>query len=229
MPGCGGLTFSAWTSAEKIKERWEYLHSPMHAAGYALDPEFMMNTKEWDEAVTEGTLKIIERMCIRDYICSASYADLSQEIINGDYSLLASNPKVIERVAEAERQLSVYRERDGVFTKASVLLNAKQMAPSEWWGMYGKHLPILSGVATKVLSQTVCASAAERNWSIYGRIKTKERSQLGHAKSDKLVYCHEALHLKEKAQHAGYKAPVEKWDTDSDSSDGSDDELDLAV
>ena len=28
---------------------------------------------------------------------------------------------------------------------------------------------------------------------------------------------------------AGYKAPVEKWDTDSDSSDGSDDELDLAV
>ena len=30
------------------------------------------------------------------------------------------------------------------------------------------------------------------------------------------------------AQHAGYKAP-EKWDTDSDSSDGSDDELDLAV
>ena len=38
-----------------------------------------------------------------------------------------------------------------------------------------------------------------------------------------------ALHLKEKAQHAGYKAPVEKWDTDSDSSDGSDDEIDLAV
>ena len=30
-------------------------------------------------------------------------------------------------------------------------------------------------------------------------------------------------------QHAGYKAPVEKWDTDSDSSDGSGDELDLAV
>ena len=27
----------------------------------------------------------------------------------------------------------------------------------------------------------------------------------------------------------GYKAPVEKWDTDSDSSDGSDDELELAV
>ena len=69
-------------------------------------------------------------------------------------------------------------------------------------GVHGAHLPILSGI----------------------------RDQgAGHAKSDKLVYCHEALHLKEKAQHAGYKALVEKWDTDSDSSDGSDDELDLAV
>jgi len=50
---------------------------------------------------------------------------------------------------------------------------------------------------TKVLAQPVCASAAERNWSIYGKIKPKERSQLGHAKSDKLVYCHEALHLQD--------------------------------
>ena len=41
--------------------------------------------------------------------------------------------------------------------------------------------------------------------------------------------CKPRPRLKEKAQHAGYNAPVEKWDTDSDSSDGSDDELDLAV
>ena len=212
-------------AAEKIKERWEYVHSPMHAAGYALDPEFMMNTKEWDEAVTEGTLKIIERMCIRDYICSASYADLSQEVINGDYSLLASNPKVNERVADAERELSVYRERDGIFTRPSVILNAKQMAPSEWWGLYGKHLPILSGVATKVLSQTVCASAAERNWSVYGAIKTAARGTMGHAVADKRVYCHEALHLKGKLQAAGSKQVVEKWDTDSDSDNYDDEDL----
>ena len=35
------------------------------------------------------------------------------------------------------------------------------------------------------------------------RIKSKERAQLGHAKSDKLVYCHEALHLQNKLQKAG--------------------------
>ena len=39
---------------------------------------------------------------------------------------------------------------------------------------------------------------------------------MGHAVGDKLVYCHEALHLK-KLQSAGYKQAVEKWDSDSDS------------
>ena len=76
------------------------------------------------------------------------------------------------------------------------------------------------------LSQVVCASAAERNWSIYGQIKSEKRCGLSHAKSDKLVYCHEALHLKEKLQKAGYKAKMVKWDSDTDS-DESDDEKDL--
>ena len=51
---------------------------------------------------------------------------------------------------------------------------------------------------------------------------------MGHAVADKRVYCHEALHLKQKLQSAGYKQAVEKWDTDSDS-DESDDEADLAM
>ena len=70
---------------------------------------------------------------------------------------------------------------------------------------------------------SVCASAAERNWSVYGAIKTTARGQMGHAVADKRVYCHEALHLKGKLQTAGYKQAVEKWDTDSDS-DSSDEE-----
>jgi hypothetical protein len=42
------------------------------------------------------------------------------------------------------------------------------------------------------------------------------------------VYCHEALHLQQKLQKAGYNEKVEKWDSDSDS-DESDEEADLAV
>ena len=77
-------------------------------------------------------------------------------------------------------------------------------------------------------SDTVCASAAERNWSVYGQIKTASRGTMGHAVADKRVYCHEALHNRLKLQKADYKQGVEKWDTDSDT-DASDDEADLAV
>ena len=40
------------------------------------------------------------------------------------------------------------------------------------------------------------------------------------------MYCHEALHLKDKLQKAGYEAKMVKWDSDSDS-DESDDEKEL--
>ena len=52
-------------------------------------------------------------------------------------------------------------------------------------------------------------------------------SRMGHTVSDKRVYCHEALHMREKLTKAGYKQKVEKWDSDSDSD--SSDEEDLAV
>ena len=66
---------------------------------------------------------------------------------------------------------------------------------------------------------------------VYRQVKTTVRSRiLGHAVADKLLYCHEALHLKEKLlkklQRAAYEQKVEKWDTDSES-DKSDDEKDL--
>ena len=75
----------------------------------------------------------------------------------------------------------------------------------------------LSAVARSMLGQPCCASAAERNWSIYGQIKSSSRSNMKHTTSDKRVYCHEALHMREKLTSAGYKQKVEKWDMDSDS------------
>ena len=74
-----------------------------------------------------------------------------------------------------------------------------------------------------MLAQPVCASAAERNWSVYGAIKTHARSGMGHGTADKLVYCHEALHMKQKLQVARYSQEPEKWISDSDS-DESDEE-----
>ena len=76
-----------------------------------------------------------------------------------------------------------------------------------------------------MLAQPVSASAAERNWSVYGMIKTSARGRMGHAVADKLVYCHEALHMQSKLQTASYTQAVEKWDSDSDSDASDDDDL----
>ena len=48
---------------------------------------------------------------------------------------------------------------------------------------------------------------------------------MSHATGDKLVYCHEALHMKYKLQEAGYKQAVEKWYSDSDSDESDEEDL----
>ena len=60
------------TMAEKHAYRWEYLHSPFHAAGYALDPEFLETVGELDSATQEGLMTVLERMALRDVIMGAA-------------------------------------------------------------------------------------------------------------------------------------------------------------
>ena len=60
---------------------------------------------------------------------------------------------------------------------------------------------------------------------VYGAIKTDKRSRMGHAVADKLVYCHEAIHLRAKLPTASYKQKVEKWDSDSDSDESDEEDL----
>ena len=206
--------------AAKIhSDRWEYVHSEFHAAGYALDPEFM-EMSDLDEATQNGLINVIEKICYRDVLAEADDLAAARRTITMDSDVVQT------RVAKTMEQLAKYQAKEGIFTKAFVLANAKTMAPATWWATYGKHLPLVESVARRVLAQPCSASSAERNWSVYGQIKTKDRSALGHARGDKLVYCHEALHLKGKLQDAGYTQAVEKWDSDSDS-DASDDEEDL--
>ena len=81
-------------------------------------------------------------------------------------------------------------------------------------------------IAKRVLAQTIAASVAERNWSVYGQIMDQGRCGLRHDRADKAVYCHEALHLQEKLQHAHSAPSVVRWDQ---SSDEATDEEDLKV
>jgi hypothetical protein len=198
--------------------RQVYLLSPMHLAGYALDPEFIDH--EMTGEVQEALITITERLLLCE--------EMRKLVRAGEQAaaraLTDESECVMEAVGAAMMELASYQGKEGVLGRPFVKNHAKIMPPSKWWATYGKGLPNLSAVACSVLAQAVAASICERNWSIYGRIKADNRSALKHATADRLVYCHEALHMREKMKNASYKEPVVEWaDSDSDS-DASDEE-----
>ena len=70
---------------------------------------------------------------------------------------------------------------------------------------------------------------APKHWHpiahVPSRYPAASRSRMRHAVGDKLVYCHEALHLRAKLQKAGYHQVAEKWDSDSDSDESDEEDL----
>mmetsp|Transcript_53518 Transcript_53518/g.73365 ORF Transcript_53518/g.73365 Transcript_53518/m.73365 type:complete len:179 (-) Transcript_53518:128-664(-) len=112
--------------------------------------------------------------------------------------------------ASGERICRVPKWRWRVF---SAVRNRKRqgygaMEPSQWWTMYGKHVPMLASLAQQVLSQPTAASAAERNWSVYGQIHSQARSRMSHQVADKLVFAHESMHVQMRMQSAGWSPDV---------------------
>ena len=60
------------------------------------------------------------------------------------------------------------------------------------------------------LAQLVCLRV------VYGQIKSSGSSRSGHSSCDKRVFCHDALHLKQKLQSASYSQAVVEWNSDSE-------------
>lgn len=207
------------------RDRWEYLHSPFHAAAYALDPEFFDVVGHIDADCQKGVTQVMERLAILDVIaekkCDISTADKLAAVVE-KYD--KKHPEVIARVAQGEHEFLLYKKHKPPLNRDAVKINALKMEPYDWWDMYCGHLPILQGVARRVLAQVASAFAAERNWSVYGDVKHDKMSRLEHSTADARVYAHEALQLHEKMN----KAVDAEWassDSDSNASDvGSDDE-----
>ena len=69
------------------------------------------------------------------------------------------------------------------------------------------------------VAQPAAASAAERNWSVYGQIQAAHKTRMAHRTADKLVFCHETMHTQQRMQDAGWSADVPRWESDEDSDD----------
>lgn len=74
---------------------------------------------------------------------------------------------------------------------------------------------------TVILTQQgASASKAERNWKVYGRIKTPARAAMSHEKADKRVFLYNILQLKGRTDKSAWCPPLIEWDAASSTDDG---------
>ncbi|KAH7352305.1 hypothetical protein KP509_19G039100 [Ceratopteris richardii] len=158
-------------------DRWDMMHTPLHAVGFMLHPIWKHKNQESDVEVHEGWIKFLEKYCHRNVkLMGDSMEDYDK--YKNDYDSFASP------VVHDPRRM-----QEGV----------------KWWEMFGGCTPKLKSLAIRVLSQGSCASPCERNWRTYSLIYTKRRNRLLPCNANKLVYIHTNLRLLSKVKERGFE------------------------
>ncbi|KAF3589644.1 hypothetical protein F2Q69_00031760 [Brassica cretica] len=115
-----------------IDDVWNnHLHSPLHVAGYFLNPAAFYSTDFQND--TEVTTDFVSAVGFLVQECSV--------------------------VAKIGRQLKMYRLGKGCFNEASQADQITGVIPGEWWAQKASEHPELQSFAIKVLSQT-CEGAS---------------------------------------------------------------------
>ncbi|CAH9076716.1 unnamed protein product [Cuscuta europaea] len=131
-----------------IDKRWnENLHSPLHAAGYYLNPQFFYpNSRRilGDEEVCDGFIKCVEKML----------------------------PASIGESVEFSTEISNYTNGRGSFRTKMAMNNRDKQPPVDWWLSNGSSSPTLQHLAVRILSLTCSASGCERNWSAFENVSS---------------------------------------------------------
>jgi hypothetical protein len=158
----------------KWLQRWTDLHSPLHGAGYCLDPEY----NKHDHSSCPEALQDLFEMCDR---------------VHGQGTAAS---------AKAQKDWHcAYKARTGILAKESTWTNAADMPPEAWYECYVKPWhPELAQVGMRVLSQVISASSCERNWSAHGHIHSKVRNKLAPETTEKLVFVYSNRKLVTKIQ-----------------------------
>ncbi|KAJ9145619.1 hypothetical protein P3X46_027982 [Hevea brasiliensis] len=152
-----------------IDEIWDtYLHSPLHAAGYYLNPSLFYSTDFYsDPEVAFGLLCCIVRMVPDQH---------TQDLIS--------------------LQLDEYRHARGAFKEGSAIGKRTNVSPAQWWSTYGKQHPELQKFAVRILSQT-CDGALRYGLkrSLAERLLMSGRNHVEQQRLNDLAYVHYNLHL----------------------------------
>ena len=163
-----------------VLERWKFLHHPVHSASYVLNPALM--TRE------EDPLKDCE--------------------IRNDVAQVFESFGGKEHAQTAKLQLQQFPMSCGEFaderlwTKESLALGGLN-----WFQAFCNENSVLRDIALRVHSTPTVASAAERNWSVFGFVHSKSRKRLYGHKVEKVVYIYQNMRLLRKIRDPAFREP----------------------
>ncbi|KAI3873146.1 hypothetical protein MKX03_031522 [Papaver bracteatum] len=179
-----------WTVIDEIWD--DQLHSPIHAAGYYLNPGlFYFKDFYADNEVKAGLLCCIVRI-VED---------------EREQDLIAS-------------QFDKYRNASGTFGDGDAVDQRATLAPAKWWSLYGGECPELQRFAIRILSQT-CTGALKYGLkrSLTEELHMKGRNCLEQKRLTELTFVHHNLRLQNVlASNSDYTdiflepiSPVDEW------------------
>eukprot|EP00976_Prorocentrum_cordatum_P010033 201144-Prorocentrum_minimum.AAC.1 len=138
------------------RNRWDYMFTIVQYAGYLLDPEFWDMDQESDDETMDAFFKFVDKV----YCYPPKPAQDASAAQKEEYD--AAVKQANEMRAQAERELQVYRGKQGIFARASLQENARKISAAQFWMTYGSRTPALMKVAVRCTGQVAGAGASER-------------------------------------------------------------------
>ncbi|XP_028099435.1 uncharacterized protein LOC114298970 isoform X2 [Camellia sinensis] len=163
----------------------EELHSPLHAAGYYLNPSIFYNPGfSTNKVIQKGLLDCIEML----------------------------EPNLTAQVTITSH-INFYEDAVGDFGRPVALRGRESLAPATWWSLYASDYPDLQRLALRVLSQTcsISTTRCERSWSMFDQIHAKKRNRLEYQRLKDLIFVHHNLCLKERRE-ANRRSTKDEYD-----------------
>ncbi|XP_021276154.1 uncharacterized protein LOC110410660 [Herrania umbratica] len=149
-----------------IEDKWDVLFSPLHAAGYILNPGYFGRGQAKDKSIMRGWKASLER-----YECDSAARRVLRE------------------------QLSSYWRLEGSFGEEDALDCRDKMDPVAWWENFGFETPHLQTLAIKVLSQVSTISMCQDIWQGDYFLCREAPNKLGTQKVKDLVFVRNNLRI----------------------------------
>lgn len=149
-----------------IDNKWDVLFSPLHAAGYILNPKYIGKFQTKEKSVMRGWKATLER-----------------------YEGESAARRVLRE------QLSSYWHLEGSLGEEDAVDCRDKMDPVAWWENFGFETPSLQTLAIKVLSQVSSIAMCQEIWQTNDILCQETANRLGVQRVEDLLFVRNNLRL----------------------------------